>query len=1020
MAESIVSSIVERVADLLIKEGQFLVEVKDQVESLQNELKLMQGLLEDADERQDKDNCIRQWVSQIRDLAYEAEDVIEAYILKVAQPTDSKNYLTRLCICFEIHRSGKDIEKIRSRVSDLARIMQAYGIIRTTPDQRSPRSPPRVPHRVCLPHVDEVFVGMEDSIQDIVEKVVMVSSTGRHRHHRVVCIYGMGGLGKTSLAKKVYDDQDVRGRFDCFAWARVSKQFNEKKVLVKILSELIPTRQAEISGMQKETLSKTLYGVLQEEKRCLIVLDDIWTEEAWKSLKDAFPMENMRSNMILLTTRNPELAAEVRIAHSGYVHEPRYLSDEERWELLKKKAFPKREGEDECVIRAEMETLGKSMLTQTGGLPLAVVVLGGVLARKKTLIEWDAVQRNMPIEQKDEVSNILALGYRDLPHHLKLCFNYLASFPKDVAIPVRKLMHMWIAEGFFHSTAYRSSEKRTVEEDAYGALNELNNRGLLQAQISKSTGEFKTCHLHDLMRDFCDHKAKEEKFLNVINLQNIEGRPIVSPPPSANNSKVRRLSIYLGDMTEYDLLDSLMSSLGNTSHLRALLLPSTSEGKCWKKMQTHFMNCKLLRLLDMEGFFILERALSKSVSDLIHLRYLNLRNTTVEELPVSLGNLQLMETLDLRVRSEVRIANVLWKMKRLRYLYLPLCFSVTGGGSEKLQLYSLNCLEILKNFSPSKCNVKDLRNLLNLRRFSACPLEVDDGKGVEQVLEIGEVALGHIQYTSFRISSGGFSESDLENLSGYGHPCNLYLEGSIQKLPDDDKQFPKRIRKLILKHSKLKEDSMSKLEKLQTLMILHLLEDAYVGKEITVSSRGFPDLKSLVLCKLSSLEGFRVEQGALFNLSHLEISNCPSMKRVGGLSSLAERQKLEFFYVTAEGRFRVAREGKSWVYYTEEGAVVRQEIGEARFELHSSDFAAHVEGGGSIHLCSLDSDELMEAPEFLKKADEEIMEEELVARLIKSFKSMKPVRPLHDEEDGDEEDGARRMETRRNSWKMMD
>lgn len=344
MAESIVSFIAERVGQLLIEEAKFLLEVKGQVKDLQTELKRMQCFLKDADARQDEDEAVRNCVSEIREIAYDVEDVVEAYILKVASTREKAggNYLKLLagyltkCVCVDIHRTGNEIVEIKSKISDLSASMRTYGI-KPHKQGKSSRSVYREQQRTkkSHPHVEEDFVGMEDSLKEIVGKVVSSGSDCR-----AVCVCGMGGLGKTSLAKKVYSHVEVRDNFDGFAWACVSQQYQVKEVLIEIFIKLMPKQREEIPKMTEEELCEGLYKA-QQEKRCLVVLDDIWTTEAWDDLKAAFPVQNTRSK-ILLTTRKQEIATCVD--PRCLVHKPRHLSETESWELLKRKAFPGRDG----------------------------------------------------------------------------------------------------------------------------------------------------------------------------------------------------------------------------------------------------------------------------------------------------------------------------------------------------------------------------------------------------------------------------------------------------------------------------------------------------------------------------------------------------------------------------------------------------------------------------------------------------------------------------------------------------
>ncbi|KAF2296140.1 hypothetical protein GH714_036331 [Hevea brasiliensis] len=213
-----------------------------------------------------------------------------------------------------------------------------------------------------------------------------------------------------------------------------------------------PMFNSTLERMREEKLVETLFEVLKR-KRYLVVLDDIWKNEAWDSLKHAFPSKGKEGSKVLLTTRNKEVASYADRWSSPV--EPPLLTNDEAWELLSRKAFPKA-----ILIKhgysLRHEELGREMVKKCGGLPLAVVVLGGLLATKKTLMEWEAVHRNINArfvkrEQNHPyggVYGILALSYLDMPFYLKPFFLYFSQFPEDWEIHKRVLIRMWIAEGF--------------------------------------------------------------------------------------------------------------------------------------------------------------------------------------------------------------------------------------------------------------------------------------------------------------------------------------------------------------------------------------------------------------------------------------------------------------------------------------------------------------------------------------------------------------------------------------------
>ncbi|KAK3429306.1 hypothetical protein EUGRSUZ_E00733, partial [Eucalyptus grandis] len=876
MAESVVSFAVETIGNLLIDEAKFLRGVEGKVEDLQRELKLIKGLLRDADARREHNEAVGECVAQLRDFAYDAEDVIERYILK-ASLKEGQNIIKAYacfmvkCSCVQVHKVGTEIEGLKSRISDIGRRMQEYGI---QPLNEGERKCARalMPKLTYAHFEEEDFVGREDSIKVLVNELLKDGE-----QHRVISICGMGGLGKTTLAKKVFAHDKVNNHFDGFAWVCISQDYHMRDILEGILVKLNPDKREGVKMMRDDELFETLY-MTQKQKRCIVVLDDIWTKQAWDSLRAAFPIKDTRSKL-LITTRNKEVAQH--IDPHCFPHEPQCLSHEESWDLLKKKTFPKTK-----VITEDMKNLAYELLEKCAGLPLAITVLGGLLSLScenpeyyLAINKWKTVHEkiNLHFSDKSDVSKLLALSYEDLPWHLKPCFLFLGNFPEDEEIPAIEVLHMWIAEGFVSLNAYDKEREISVEDVAEQYLTELVNRGMVQVQF-KSSGKIKSCHLHDLMRDLCISKALQESFLSILNIQQDNKTENCSASMAKNvesSCKTRRLSLN-GNM-----IPSLKTIGGTLVHLRTLMFIG-SFGRNSKPFHPNFNHCKFLRVLKLDKL-ILGRNLPESMGDLVHLRFLSLKYSEVGGLPQSMGNLVCMEFLDLLLNGyEVSVPNVLWKMRRLRYLRLPLQFAIKEKfhwGGKKLQLGTLKNLRTLRNFDLKKCDVNDLGKFTNLQKLTI--FDLYDPIEQEIFLQLAEFKLKYLQSTSFYFKIFDFlwTEGKLSKMSNYSHSCKLFIMGKIEKLPEH-KSLPQQMRKLVLLGCGLKEDPMPILEKLPHLVVLMLGFSASLGKEMVCSAKGFPQLKHLIFYTLHNLEEWRAAEGAVPHLSQLGIYDCPKLRVV--------------------------------------------------------------------------------------------------------------------------------------------
>ncbi|VAH99108.1 unnamed protein product [Triticum turgidum subsp. durum] len=315
-----------------------------------------------------------------------------------------------------------------------------------------------------------------------------------------------GGLGKTALAANVYRKE--REKFQCYAWVSISQTYSREVILRNITKELFKDNVGVLSStldMDIMSLEETLKKYL-EQRKYLIILDDVWDPEAFHDLSRMFT-HNDRGSRVMLTTREVRVAT---LASPGHILTLEALPEDKAWDLFCKKAFP-RDTNHKCPT--ELKPLSEEIVGKCKGLPLAIVSIGSLLrVREKTMEEWRRINDQLSWEminnsKLDHIRNILYLSFIYLPTHLKSCFLYCSLFPEDYLLHRKQLARLWMAEGFIEERG-----GSTLEEVAEGYLKELTDRNMLQLVERNHFGRMKKFRMHDLLRELAVDLCKKNCF----------------------------------------------------------------------------------------------------------------------------------------------------------------------------------------------------------------------------------------------------------------------------------------------------------------------------------------------------------------------------------------------------------------------------------------------------------------------------------------------------------------------------
>ncbi|CAL4985681.1 unnamed protein product [Urochloa decumbens] len=910
--DALASYIQSMVLEMAKEEVHLLLGVPDEIKRMDSKLGDLKRFLADADKRNIIDESVQLWVKELRNAMYDATNILDLCQLKAMEqgPSQDMGCFNPLLFCMRnphhAHDIGSRIKKLNERLEDIEKRSKTFNFVNLASYENRRR---KVESSWCTRREttgeNELGVVGEKIEEDTRNLVELLTRKENHVHKvnkvMVFAIVGVGGIGKTTLAKKIFNNDIIRQEFKKKIWLSVNQEFSDLDLLERAITEARGDHQA--ARNTKAALERTLKESL-EGCKTLFVMDDVWNHEAWEKVLEPPVINSLaQGSCILVTTRHDTVARAMR-AEVPYHHIDK-LEPEDAWSLLKKQVV-RNENNDEQKVDT-LKDIGMGIIAKCDGLPLAIKVMGGLLRQQKTRrSDWDNVLNDSiwsVSQMPEELNYAVYLSYQDLHPNLKSCFLHYALLPKSHVFWYHNIVAMWISEGFVHGD---SCELEALGQQYY---DQLIARSLIEPDPGFTDQAF--CNMHDVVRSFAQYVARDEAL--------IAHKTEASLTNKLNSQNVIRLSLETKESEPNELG---WSSLQSHISLRTLILV----GQIRINLGDLLSSFPCLRVLHLEdGNF---DAFRESLLQLKHLRYLSIRGTDASRLPENIGKMKFLKHIDLSgCEHLVRLPAAIGKLRQLRYLNLRL----SGINNIPRSFGGLTNLRVLNGFPVHMegewCSLEELGPLIQLTSLQICGLADVSSSSFSIKARLGEKVL--LRYLSFICTTRNgdahrlVKEEEqqqmeevfdvlcpppfLEHLRIRGYfgkrlprwmmSTAIALLGSLRILTMEDLPYCTELPDGLCQLSCLELLQIKSAPAIKCVGPELLLPHHYFGNPNSMENLGGSDLE----IQVSTCPGLeRISN--LPKLQNLRISGCPRLKVLEGLLGL-ERLELEDYDMEALPRY---------------------------------------------------------------------------------------------------------------------